>query len=264
MIKFKDKIFKKKSYYEISIPNEFKVKVKTESKVTKGSIIAELIPDISTINVGSKDKLVVKVGDYISAESVLSEKKFFFRKKKIKSNLNGVVKEITENSILIEKKTLLTDDKTSQITSPFNAVVKRINSNRVVLEFESTQLGLIDAKGDTAIGTVNYISQKELSFQKYKLQSYEGSIIVTDFMDSKIYPKLSAMGIVGIVTNSIDFELFNDIVTLAVPVGVISGFGLLKEDKSLVEWFESVKGHTAILDGRYNKLIFPEYDNDKN
>lgn len=119
-------------------------------------------------------------------------------------------------------------------------------------------VNLFDSKGDSVFCEVRYLSGGNFGDKKNLPKGLEGKLLITDHLDGNLYPKISALGVRGIIANSIDYSLYREIIILTVPLGVISGFGNLKEDQKLVKYFKSKEGESVCFDAVYKRLILPE------
>ena len=258
MTKGNQVIFKESIYYSFDIPDGYLSVVKPKDKVSVGKSIIVDDKKSETVYVESFGKVLVKKDDKVNPGDILCEKKGLVKSEKIKCEVSGIVLEINDGVIAIRVYSPELQIEKGKMFSPFDGVVENIDQGKIIIKFSGLQLNLISSKGPSSIGKILYEKASELEKKQKDIQDkYADTIIITDKVESDIYPKLSAIGALGIVTNSINYELYKRVAVLEVPFGVISGFGGLIEDETLVEWIKSINGQTAWFDGILNRIVIP-------
>lgn len=202
-----------------------------------------------------KGDIRVEEGADVRIGDLLCTYKSFFRKKEIVSEVNGVVERIEDKVIFI--KEFIESEKKAPLV-PFDATIVTIDDDFILLRFSGTIINLFGVKGQSVLGDLEYISSSELQSKEASHFSLKDKIVVLDSAHQQSYPMLSTIGAKGIITNSLDYNLYNDIIILAVPIGIISGFGALTEDDVLVKYLEDKKGVKVWFDCGYNRLIIPD------
>lgn len=143
-------------------------------------------------------------------------------------------------------------------TVHFDATVKAVGKSRIVYKLPAVVINLFNSKGDSIVGNLRYVKSSDFSDKKSISKDLEGKVAIIDNLTKELYPMLSTLGVVGIITNGLDYHLFDDIILLAVPVGIISGYGELKEDSEILAYIEKNEGKNVWFDAKYSRLVIPE------
>jgi len=243
------------------IPFGYLSVVKEGDKVKAGEQLIVLDKKSETVFIEGFGEIIVKKDDIVKPGDVLCKHKGILKSENMKSGVNGTVLSINDNVIEIKIYNAETQLLDSQTQSTFNSIVKKVEQGKILLSFSAIQLNLLISKGVSSIGNFSYNSQQELSkMAKPKgkdIDMFSESIIVTSHSTIDLYPKLSALGVNGLIVNSVDYEIYDKASVLEVPLGVISGFGDLLEDETLVKWFKSIEGQKVWFDATFNRLVVP-------
>ena len=265
-------LFKEENFYSLSIPRGLEILVKAGDIVTENQPLVKAKETENVIEAGYEGIPSVTVGDNVQKDDVISVKGKIIPKK-ILSPCTGKVVKITDTSINIEIKPELAK-KSIEVVSPFNCIIDKVSDNRIMLKFSALTLNLFDSKGEGAAGRVVYLPVKNIKAGKIPEDLVKDAILITDKITMDTYPLLTTLGAKGVITNSIDYYLYRDMIILAVPVGIISGFGLLDEDSTLVKYFSGISMNVAFsntaatkfasgkrlawFDTIYSRLLIPE------
>ncbi len=258
--------------YKLDFTTDLHPSLKVGSEIEEGDLIkpkeSKTEPVLEEIEYNGQTDLLpgtrVTVGDPIYTHKKL------FKKETVTSLVSGIVKEVTENSIKIEVHDEQKKDSPI-LKTPFGGKIKNIQSNYMMLEFPAIQINLFESKGGSAVGPIKYLSSAQIKDRKTLNSRVEKSIVVTDQITAELYPMLSTLGVGAIIANSIDYSLYKNMIILAVPIGIITGFGytpneksksevkpILNEDEALIKYIKSIEGKTVWVDGEYGRLIIPE------
>ncbi len=240
----------------VKIPKDFKVKVKDGDKIKKGNTIAkyEMAKIYETIDIIGEP--LVRLNQEIKKGDVIAQKGKIF-KKKTKSQLNGVVKEISNNYIKLLVKPDENQDK-KEVKSPVDCTVENVYYGYLTIKFPALVVNLFQSKGTSSWGNLIYISSETFKDKKNLPNDLKDKIIVTDYLTSEMYPVAVSLGCTGIIANSMEYEVYKNIVLLSVPIGVHSGFGAkyqFAEDIPFVSFVRENKNSKAYLDTKYNRLV---------
>lgn len=254
----KDQIFFNNStYYVFDIPFGYLSSVKEKDKVKVTESLVVLDKKSETLFVESFGEIVVKKDDVVKPGDILCKKRGVLKNESIKAEVDGTVISINENVIGIKVYNPKTKLSELQTQVPFDSTVEKIDQGKILLSFPAVQLNLITSKGPSIFGNLFYKDEKDLAKKTKQENVLDGAILITRFASTDIYPKVSALGAFGMIVNSIDFNAYNGVSVLEVPLGVISGFGDLIEDDSLVKWFKSIEGQKVWFDATSNRLVIP-------
>lgn len=265
-------IYNENVLYKLDLPVDIHPKLKVGSEIEEGDLIkpkdSNADPDVTEIEYRGETDLLpgarVRVGDPLYTH------KKFLRKETVTSPVTGLIKEITEDLITIEIQEEEGKEK-APFKSPFGGKIKNIQDKYVLLDFPALQVNFFESRGGSAVGPIKYLSSTQIRDRKRPPSHIEKSIIVTEQITAELYPMLSTLGVGAIVANSIDYSLFKNMIILAVPIGIITGFGytpnekstsevkpVLSEDEALIKYVKSIEGKTVWVDGDYGRLIIPE------
>ena len=273
--------YSEETLYKLPLPLDLHPVLKVGAEVEEDDIIkpqeSNVEPEIEEIHYKGETDLLP--GTHIKTGDPLYVHKKLFKKETVTSPVSGIVKDITENLITIEVK----DEDEKEIPpfkTPFGGEIKAIQHDYILLNFPSLQINLFESKGGSAVGPIKYLSSTQIKDRKNLPARVEKSIIVTDQITADLYPMLSTLGVGAIIANSIDYSLYRNMIILAVPIGIISGFGytphekktagsavtqrksevkpVIKEDEVLIKYINSIEGKTVWVDGDYGRLIIPE------
>jgi len=251
--------FEEKVYLEVKYSEGMVSKVNVGEKIKSGDLLFTQISKEEKQKIKYTGSAKVKVGDKISPGDVLFETSGVFRKKTV-SKTEAEVTKISKTSIYLKnaENSNGKGNEREEVRSPFDSVVEKILKDRIILSFSALTISLFESKGDPVFANLKYIPNIKFKDRKNPPQNIEDSIIITDKLTSETYPMLSTLGAVGVISNSIDYYLYRDIIILAVPVGIVSGFGTLKEDKILLKYLQDREDFIVWLDTTYNRLVIPE------
>ena len=142
---------------------------------------------------------------------------------------------------------------------PFENALQKVEQGGVyVWTFAGLVINLFGAKGDFVIGPLKYLDSKSFNDRKNLPADLEKCVLITDHLDGQLYPLISALGVSAIIANSIESDVFDEIIIISTPVAVISGFGLLSINEKLVKYFKSNESKQVWLDTLYDRLVLPE------
>lgn len=278
-------IYSEKTLYKLDLPIDLHPVLKAGTEIEEGDIIkpkaSNVEPEVEEIPYKGETDLLP--GAHIKMGDPLYTNKKLFRKNVVTSPVSGKIKEVTEDLISIEVK----DEEQKEVVSfktPFGGKIKVIKHDHMLLEFPSVQINLFEAKGGSTFGPIRYLSSAQIKDRKSLPSKVEKSVIVTDQITADLYPMLSTLGVGAIIANSIDYSLYKNMIILAVPIGIISGFGytptekvatkagssktevarpseikpVFNEDEVLIKYIKSIEGKTVWVDGDYGRLVIPE------
>ena len=230
--------FNESTYYVFDIPFGYLSAVKEGDSVTMGEPLIVQDKKKETVFVECFGDLVVKKDAIVRPGDILCKKSGVLKSESIKSEVDGTIISINDNVIEIKVYDPESSISDLQTQSPFDSKIEKIEQGKILISFSSVQLNLLAAKGHSAIGNLLYKDEADLSKKTKDNSGIEGSILITKFGSFDIYPKVSALGSLGLIVNSIDFDIYDKTSVLEVPIGVITGFGDLIEDETLVKWFK--------------------------
>lgn len=267
-------IYNEDILYKLDLPTDLHPVLNEGSEIEEGDIIkphTKSEKELETIEIEYKGSTELMPGQHIKVGDTLYTDKKLFKKHEVKSEVFGVVKDVTENVITIHEENEDRENKSSPFKTPFGGKISKIQDSYMLLNFPAVQVNLFETKGGSAIGPIKYISSDQIRERKSLTSHIEKSVIVTEQITAELYPMLSTLGVGAIIANSIDYSLFKNMIILAVPIGIISGFGytpnekskseikpVLNEDEALIKYVKSIEGKTVWVDGDYGRLIIPE------
>jgi hypothetical protein len=252
----KNKIyFKEKLYYVQNIPLNTQVMVAIGQRITANQEIARSPEPSEYIRVEYSGRPKVKQGDKVLKGDILSQAGTF-RKTKVYSPQEAEVIEINEDSILLKNNA---DFETVAVSvkSSVSGIVEKITTGKIIISYSGVVLNLLDSKGEGKTGKLRYISSMDFENKKNLPSNLENVIVVMDYLIPEAYPILSTLGAVGVISNSIDYMIYSEMIILAVPIGLITGFGRHKEDLKLKKFFLDQEDSLAWFDSDNSKLIIP-------
>ena len=251
--------FERNVYYEVPYPAGFNLNVKEGSSIKAGALIYAPENKSREENVQFSGKTKFEPGQKINKDDVISVVGRF-RKTTYRSNLTGIVQEVRESEMLVFVQEGDDDVEFDPVKakSPFDATVEKILPDRVILTFSAVVINLVASKGMSAIGKLKYLKASEFADKKNLPRDLDGTIVVTDFLSQQISPVISGLGADGILATSVNYTFYRDMVVLVVPIGIISGYGQLKEDEAILSYIKKKQDSTVWLDSDYHRLIIPE------
>jgi hypothetical protein len=129
------------------------------------------------------------------------------------------------------------------------------NSNKGAIEVEGLIINLLSLKGSDASGVLRYID----NIDDLDSIDIDGAIVFIDNLEMQMIPRLSAMGANGIIINKLDYFAYNSIMTLSMPVGIISAFDSedFKFDKKIEKLLQTSDTHKTqvFVDSEYSRVI---------
>lgn len=222
--------------------------IKGETVLTKYSTQSE------NISVEYKGKPLVSVdSQVIEGDPISREGKIF--KKDLKSPVNGKVVEISKNIIKIEP--IIKDKIKVETKIEVTGKIEKITDTKIIYSSPALIINLVEAKGELASGKIKFIPANAFAGGINLGSSLSDCIVFTDHLTQESYPILSTLGAKGVIANSIDYATYSEIIILAVPIGIIAGYGRLEEDGKLASFLRSMDGNYARLDAADRKLIIP-------
>lgn len=271
-------IYNPESHYLVNAGFDLAGSVKEGRIFKSGEVIknpeADKVGEVTSIPYAGK--LMVSEGDLVEEGQVISEQKKLLRKVQTVSPVEGKVKKISNLEIQIEEKPVEDKKLIKQVTVPFDGEVTSVGIDKFVMTFPAVELSLFKVKGTSAYGKLVTVESSELRSKEGRAKYSDGrlkdSIIYTDQLTPDIYPLLAAVGAKGIVANSISYSIYEEIIILSVPIGIVTGFGLtqngksthepeikpvLSECKDLHKGMASLAGSMVWLDTEYGRLIIP-------
>lgn len=136
-------------------------------------------------------------------------------------------------------------------------VVKKL-AKKVILEFNAFTINLFALKGSDAVGIFKYLEEKDFTNEDFPITSADikDAIIFTETITPERAARLSALGVNGIIVNELDFLTYRGIMTLSMPIGIISGYDKDKitMEKDLESYFKTLENSKVVVDSVYNKL----------
>lgn len=251
-----------KSYWQMSYSGELTTKVKKSAHIKEGELLTHFPKSKETVAVQYEGKLLdtIAEGAIVKKDQVISVSGKIV-KKQILSPVSGKVVSVDttlkEMKVEIDENPNISKENFKPLVAPIDAKVADILHNQILLEFSCAEINLFALKGQSTMGKLFYAHSDSLKKKDHYPDKLRGSILVTDTVTAEMYPHLSAMGVAGLILNHIEYELFYEIVTFLMPIGVISGFGNLNEDAKLVKYFSSMQTEeaSAIIDSKFNRLL---------
>lgn len=168
------------------------------------------------------------------------------------SSLHSTLSKVKEGE-LIGPDSMLAKD----FSNPFKleAKIHKVYENTIYLMLAGCYVNFLASKGRNSSGNIMYLNQKLFSLKKLSTLKLENKIVVVDYLPAEYYPRLAALNVSGIVTNSLDYNLFKNIILLSTPIAVYSGFGNIPFDKKTIKIFKEFEGKHAYFDVDYNRLF---------
>ena len=252
--------FLEKTYYSIKIPSSHKFMVKKNGTLKNGDVIS-ISKDKDHKVYKYNGKLRVKEGDEITDGQILSEEGLIIKKKTRSSSNGKVVKIDNENVYVEETTTVLTryDIVSNPIVYKFEveANIEDIKENEVLVSFSSIVVNLAAGLGESCIGEITYIPGDKLKVKNGIKANLDGKVVVTDYLYPESYPKLSTLGALGIITNSMNYSLFKEMYLLSTSLGIVSGFGRIPENQKLTKLMKEYDSKSIVFDSVYNRVLLP-------
>lgn len=183
----------------------------------------------------------------------------------IPNNYRSVVKKsdiITSDKVvfrsLSETKDQITTGDPIKMDLSISYNVEEVSKSSVLFNIPGTEINLLASKGKSVLGELILLSYKDLKTKKFKLDlDLENKIIFLDYLEAEGYPKLSALGVSGIIVNSIDFNTFNDLSMITAAIGIYSNFGFNSFDDKVESLLKKYNNKKIIFDTDYNRVIIP-------
>lgn len=251
--------YTKEGYVPLTVQNGKIIKAKEGQVISPNMIIAKS-KNKTMSEVKYSGKLKVKIGDSVKAGDILYESGMI--KKDIhRSEIDAKVINIENNVIYLENLEIDNDTESSDLINPFNVEVKihKIYENVIYLKTSGLYINLLVSKGRNTLGSIMYIPPDKFNLKSLANLKLKDKIIVVDNLPSEFYPRLAALNVAGIITNSLDYSFYKNIILLSVPIGVYSGFGNIDFDKKTTNIFKTLSESNCegYLDVDYNRLFIP-------
>ncbi len=247
-------VFAEKVYSVEKIPQEHIVAVEEDSVLKRGAVLTKYDTKIENINIDYSGSLKVQIGDHVVKGDIISQEGKIF-KKFYKTNTTGIIVEIGHSNVVIEP--LRREHIHAETKMLFDGKIEKITGDKIIISNPGIILNLFSSKGDSCVGKLKYISSAEFRTVAEINSNLAEHLVITDHLTPEIYPMLSAIGAKGVIANSIDYSIYSEMIILAVPVGIISGYGHLPEDQKLLTFLRSCENLTVKFDTQNNKLFIP-------
>lgn len=252
--------FRENLVFPVNITEDLTIRVWEGQPIRKDEIIANLEPKIVYETVSIIGEPTVNVGDEIKKGDVLAVKKGLIKKKTL-SEYDGKIEQIKNDSIKIQLKNSENQDQKDQqfksTTSPVTGTISKILKNTVVINFSATQLNLHLCKGQSTLGRIKYLSAKDFEDKNFGI-TLKGKIVFTDHLTSSMYPELTALDVKGVVANSIDYNIYEEIIILTMPIGIYSGFGNIPFDATIKKYLIESVDKDVWFDTEYSRVVINE------
>ena len=245
-----------KTYYYAKMSPRLDPGVKVGDEVKKGDIVAPVKASSNLVEIKYKGKPKVSAGDDINEGEIVSSRGKL-KKGKTRTSVSGRIISIDDEKIIIAKKSRSIIGQNESVIIPFDATVKSVTSKGILFEFPAVTVNLLGSKGNSVTGVLQYISSEKFK-TKPRPSVNPKTILVTDIVTKESYAIMSTMGALGIIANSIDYLTYNDIIILSVPLGIISGFGILKQNSDFTAYFKDKSGAPVWFDTQFDRLVIPE------
>lgn len=189
-----------------SFPNDSRPLVKEEDKIDFNTPlldkkISKEVEILVARELGINPKNIFRylsklVGETIKKNEIVASKKSFFSTKKVKSAVDGIIKEINhhEGLLIIES----VDQKSTQTLSPFKGKVEKVSKNHIDISLTKGQeFPLKKAKFDFG-GEVFYLDHN--TSLNLSSSDIENKIVFSENISSFLQTKTEALGAKGYIT----------------------------------------------------------------
>jgi len=191
----------------LTIPQNGKILVKAGQKVDFETKLFE-VKNQKTVKIDLQKELHISpqnifsylkkfIGEKIKKGDILASKKGFFSSKKIKSQWDGVLKEIDHQKGLLIIKTEENDDKKSVFFSPVFGQVEKIEKEGIRIKIEKKEEIEVKEETKEIFGTKIFIFENE---NEVNSQNVEERLIIAEEINSIFQTKLEALGVKGFLT----------------------------------------------------------------
>jgi len=195
--------------------------------------------------------LTVSIGERVEEGRIIAVKKGLFGRAKVfKSPVKGTVVNISKEGIL----TIKIGFEKKEFLSPFPGVVKEIKENSLVLEFNGKRIEGSFGKGKKVLGVLDILSKKEEKAGIFSLgsEAKDKILVLEGEIPLGIIYKAEALGVAGLVGGRFPQEVEVDEIAI-VSFGDENG----KIDQEIWQEIEKRKGEESLLSGEERFLLFP-------
>ncbi len=250
--------FKESNYYVLNYDGELNSSLQPGKEIKTGMLVSQFPHDKKFINVEYSGNLLVAEGQKIKEGEILSKQGKLI-KKALTAPVSGTIHNIHEDrheiEIEVEDGNEEVRNKFKPTFAPFDSKIHDVVDHKIVLEFPAVNINLFEVKGQDALGSLRYVPSNILMDKKKIPDNLDRAILITDTITSELYPHLSAMGVSALIANHIEHDVYAELVTFLMPVGIISGYGKLNEDDKLIKYLSSREGHPALVDTLYKRIL---------
>lgn len=263
---------------EVLIPFNGKIKscIKTGQSFEKGDTLFQvegrklegsysLVEDLGVKPEKALDFVTRIEGEYITKDDVIAEKIVSggFMSKRVISEHEGI---IDLSKIKVGYINILSELTSKACVSTFNGVVKDIDFSRgLIVEndvFEIPYFFLNVDLEENIFGNLQVLSDAETIPSARKMQdSFEGKVV---FAGRFLYPELATelfkRGCEFILVSSMNYD---DLKTLNLPVGILTGFGNIYFDSTRLDFFKELDGMQVVIPKNGGVVQFPVGLNNK-
>jgi len=191
----------------LTIPQNGKILVKAGQKVDFETKLFE-VKNQKTVKIDLQKELSISpqnifsylkkfIGEKIKKGDILASKKGFLSSKKIKSQWDGVLKEIDHQKGLLIIETEENDDKKSVFFSPVFGQVEKIEKEGIKIKIEKKEEIEVKEEKKEIFGGKIFIFENE---NEVNSQNVEERLIIAEEINSIFQTKLEALGAKGFLT----------------------------------------------------------------
>lgn len=247
--------FGKDIYIKLNYTGDYKLIVKEGQVISEKGLIAKFGLDSYTKIHVNKPK--VKVGGLLKKSDIIG---YTEKNVEIKATFDSKVINIDNKDIYLENISEgVQHDVKPELKNIFHneVVVKNIYENNIYLKTDGNIINLLTSKGQSESGDFIFMDYQSMALKKTFNIDVSDKILLTDYVDQTLYPKLASFGVKAIIVNSVHYSFYKSVVLLSVPIGVVTGFGRLNMDKKVKEVFSAISKLSGVLDTENNRLIIP-------
>ena len=191
----------------LSVPKNGRILVKAGQKIDFETKIFEITKTVD-VRVDLKKNLGISpqdvfsylkkfIGEKIKKGDILASKKGLFSTKKIKSEWDGILKEIDHNLGILTIETTELEEEKKPFFSPISGEVEKIEKNGVIIKISKKEEIKLKEEAKEIFGAKIFILENE---NEINVENVENKLIVAQEINSIYQTKFEALGAKGFLT----------------------------------------------------------------
>ena len=119
-------------------------------------------------------------------------------------------------------------------------------------------LNLLSSKGANTKGKSKFVVDMKTFLQEPNKDDVTDNIIFCNFLEHAHYPILSALSAAAVITFSMNYDDYVQLMVVNSAIGVFGGFGNLSFNSEISKFLTSIDGKEIYVDTLYNRIILPD------